>query len=80
MSKQFSVKFKGDAGAAVAKFKATAEKNDVLLNGDHRAGQFSGKGIEGRYDISGDDLTIIIEKKPLLIPWALIEAKVREFF
>ena len=80
MSKHFSVKITGDAQAAVAKFKSTAKKNDVLLEGDHLAGQFNGKGIEGRYDINGDILTIYIEKKPVLIPWSLIEAKVRDFF
>ncbi|MFM8332156.1 MAG: hypothetical protein ACKN9T_10745 [Candidatus Methylumidiphilus sp.] len=79
MSKQFSIKMSHDAREVVAKFKSAAEKNDVRFNGDEHKGQFSGKGIEGHYAISGDVLTITIEKKPMLIGWSLIEAKVRDF-
>jgi len=80
MSKQFSVKLAGDAHVAVAKFQATAARHEVFFSGDHKSGEFSGKGIEGRYGINGDNLTIHIDKKPALIPWAMIESKVREFF
>jgi len=80
MSKQFSVKFTGDAEATVAKFKTVASKNGVSLEGDHCAGQFNGMGLEGRYVIDGDELTIAIEKKPLFLSWSMIESKVKGFF
>lgn len=80
MSKQFSIKMTRDAHEVVAKFKSAAEKNDVRFKGDDRNGRFSGKGIEGHYAISGDVLTITIEKKPMLVGWSLIETKVLDFF
>ncbi len=80
MSKQFSVKIKGDAHAVITKAKVSAKKNNVLFTGDEREGQFSGMGVEGKYGIQGDDLTITIEKKPLLITWSLLESKLRDFF
>ena len=80
MTKKFSIKLTDDPHAVFVKFKTTAEKNGVGLSGDHRLGHFSGRGIEGRYDLSGDVLHITIEKKPMLFGWSLIEAKVRDFF
>ncbi len=80
MTKKFSVQLTHDAHEVVAKFKNVAAKNGVHLSGDHRLGQFSGKGIEGQYDIHGDVLTLTILKKPLLIGWPMIEAKLRDFF
>jgi len=79
MSKQFSIPFEGTAEAAVAKIKASAEKNHVHLSGDHVAGEFNVKGIEGRYQVEGNLLKLTVEKKPILIPWALIESKMKEF-
>lgn len=80
MSKQFSITLTQEATVVVANFKRAAEKNDVRFNGDHHAGQFSGKGIEGHYVIRGHVLTIHIDKKPMLIGWSVIESKVRAFF
>ncbi len=80
MTKKFSIRLTHDAHEVVSKFKTAAEKNGVRLMGDHRLGQFSGKGIEGRYDIDEDVLTLTIVKKPVLIGWSLIEAKLRDFF
>lgn len=79
MSKQFSVTLKGDPQAAVAKFKATAEKHSINFTGDYPAGQFKVMGVEGHYEISESVLTLTIKKKPALIPWTLIESKVKDF-
>ena len=80
MTKKFSIQLNRDPLEVFANFKAAAEKNGVGLSGDHRLGQFKGKGIEGRYDIIGDVLNITIVKKPMLLGWAIVESKVREFF
>lgn len=80
MSKQFLITLTSDVHKVIDRFKATAQKNNFQFSGDDRLGQFSGKGIEGRYEINGNQLTITIEKKPLLIAWSLIESTVRDFF
>ncbi len=80
MTHKFDVKLNRDAHDVVAKFKTVAEKNGVHMSGDHQHGKFIGMGIEGRYQIEGDVLTLTILKKPMLISWSLMEAKVREYF
>lgn len=80
MSKTIEVKLNRDPQEVVAKFKATAEKNGVHMAGDHQGGEFHGKGIEGRYAIVGDALTITLLKKPIFLSWSLMETKVREYF
>lgn len=80
MSKQFLITLTSDAREVVERFKATAQKNNFQFNGDYRLGRFSGRGIEGRYEINGNSLAIIIDKKPMLISWPLIESTVRDFF
>lgn len=80
MSKQFAITLTSDAHEVVDRFKATAQKNNFQFSGNERLGQFSGKGIEGQYAIKGNLLTITIGKKPMLIPWSLIESTVRDFF
>lgn len=77
--KTFSVKLTRSPQEVVAKFKCAAEKNSFRFRGDDLQGSFNGMGIQGRYDIDGDLLTVTIEKKPMLLGWSMIEAKVREF-
>jgi hypothetical protein len=79
MTKKFSIKLNQDPQEVFLKFKTAAAKNGVGLEGDRRLGHFSGKGIEGSYDISGDVLNITLEKKPMLLSWSTLEAKVRDF-
>ena len=80
MTKKFYIKLARGHQEVFEQFKTSAAKNGVDVNGDHRLGHFSGRGIEGRYNFTDDVLDITIVKKPMLIGWSLIEAKVREFF
>lgn len=80
MSQSFSIKLNSDPAAVFAKFQATAAKNDVSCSGNQNAGQFSGSGIQGSYSLVGNELTVTIDKKPMLIPWSVVESKVRAFF
>ncbi|MDD5033146.1 MAG: hypothetical protein PHE55_00175 [Methylococcaceae bacterium] len=80
MSKKFSLKLARNAEEVVSKCKGMAQKNGINLTGDSHSGQFNGKGIEGSYEIDGEILTIIIEKKPIFLGWPLIEAKVKDLF
>lgn len=80
MTKKLSIKLTREPQEVFANLKTAASQNGVNLDGDHRLGHFSGKGIEGSYAISGDVLNITIMKKPMLIGWSLIESKVRQLF
>jgi hypothetical protein len=80
MSKRIEVKLNMPADQLVTRAQAGAEKNGVDFKGDASSGSFSGKGIEGSYQIDGEQLTIDITKKPMVMPWALIETTVKKFF
>jgi len=80
MSKAFEVKLTSDPDEVIAKAKVAARENGVKFEGDSQMGHFSGHGIEGSYLILDDTLAIKISKKPLIMPWSLIETKLRKYF
>lgn len=80
MSKSFHVRLKTDPELVISKAKVAASKNGVLLDGSAEVGQFTGHGIVGQYRISDNNLSIEISKKPMIMPWSLIESTIRKFF
>lgn len=78
--KSFEVKLKSSAEEVVAKAKTAAKSNGVAMEGDQSKGRFNGQGVEGQYHIEGSTLTIKITKKPLIVPWSLLETKIKNFF
>lgn len=80
MSKFLQVRLSQTPDVFLPRAKAAAQANGMQLTGDHETGRFNGRGIEGAYRIEGDTLAIHIQKKPLIMPWTMIEAAVRNFF
>lgn len=64
----------------VHKAKTMAGQNGLKFIGDTQTGHFHGRGIEGRYHFGVDSLSITIIRKPIILPWALVETTVAEFF
>jgi hypothetical protein len=77
MSKcNFSISFTGTPENVYSKAKAAVEKQGGTFDGDSKSGTFSISvfgTISGRYVVSGNQLEIIIEDKPIMIPCAAIE-------
>jgi hypothetical protein len=69
-----------DVSAALRKAKAEIEKRGGRFEGDDSAGHYQGNGFAGSFRVRGNTITISIDKKPLLIPEALIRGVVRDFF
>ena len=80
MTKRFEFKLQGAAEEIIAEAKSAAADKGVKLEGDAQKGQFAGHGIEGSYWIVDDMLSIQVSHKPMMIPWALIESAVRNYF
>lgn len=80
MQKKISVNLTADANAVITRIKAAAVQNGIHLEGDALSGQFNGKGMKGSYEIHNATMIITISKKPLLMPWSLIESSVVDFF
>jgi hypothetical protein len=77
MSKcNFSISFSGTAEEVYNKAKAAVEKQGGSFNGNASSGSFSINvfgTISGSYSVSGNQLNIVIEDKPVMIPCGAIE-------
>ncbi len=80
MTRSFSVDTSEDLNTLVDKAKRAAVENNATLEGDASSGRFSGRGVEGIYDIEGRTVTVTITDKPFFLPWDYVESRVREFF
>ncbi len=77
MSKcNFSINFSGTGEEVYSKAKAAIQKQGGTFNGNDDSGNFSINvfgSIGGSYSISGNQLNIVIEDKPIMIPCSAIE-------
>lgn len=80
VAKTFDIPFSGEATPLLDRAKSAADKAGATLTGDEHNGDFSGKGIEGHYEVSGDTIHVTITKKPLVFPDSKIESELRKFF
>jgi len=80
MARTFAVRLSENINEALASARSAAKQNGVDFIGDHLSGHFKGKGIEGRYEITDNVLALTVLRKPLILPWSLIETTVTDFF
>lgn len=80
MSKTFDIPISGDPTALLDRAKGAADEAGATLTGDVNNGDFSGKGVEGHYEVSGNTIHVTITKKPLVVPDSKIESELRKFF
>ena len=80
MPHEIEVTIQGDPAEWFARAQKELAGQGVSLDGDCTSGTFAGKGFSGRYSVQGQRLLLVIEKKPLLVPWSLVEMSVRAYF
>jgi hypothetical protein len=77
MSKcNFSIPFTGSAEDVYSKAKAAVERQGGTFEGNSSSGRFSISvfgTISGSYAVAGQQLEIVIEDKPMMIPCGAIE-------
>lgn len=73
----FSIPFNGSAEQVLNKAKSAVESQGGNFTGDINAGNFEvsvfGNTIAGSYNLSGNNMDIVIDSKPFLIPCSTIE-------
>ena len=79
-TKTFRVQTQKDPDTLVKEARQVAKENNAPFEGDTSSGSFSGKGVEGNYEIEGQTVEVTITDKPTLAPWSKVESKVKEFF
>lgn len=80
MSKSFEFQLKRNPDELIVKAREAARSNGIHFEGDGQTGRFAGLGIEGSYLVLEKTLSIQVAKKPLIMPWSMIEAKLKDFF
>jgi len=80
MSRTFTLNFTADPENLLQQAKELAARVGILFDGDNHHGTFSGQGVAGEYHIDNRKMMLTISEKPLIIPWSLIETKLKEFF
>lgn len=51
----------------------------IRFQGDATSGSFAGTA-SGRYRVDGRTLFLEVEKKPVFVPWALVERELKRIF
>ena len=75
----FTINTNKDPQTLVEEARQAAE-NNAAFEGDTNSGSFSGKGVEGSYEIEGSSVHVTVTDKPSLASWSKVESKLQEFF
>jgi len=82
MACQFSIPFTGSSGEVLARAQQALRSQGGTLAGNDAGGSFQlnvmGSAIEGNYAVQGNQLMIVINTKPFLIPCSTIEGFLRD--
>ena len=74
----FTIPFVGESTEVLEKAKKAVEKQSGTFTGDTNAGNFQvsffGQEIIGGYTVEGNDLQIVIDSKPFMVPCNAIES------
>ena len=74
----FTIPFSGSAERILGKAKSAVEGQGGTFTGDVAGGNFEvsvfGNTIAGSYNVNGQNLDIIIDSKPFLVPCSAIES------
>jgi hypothetical protein len=74
----FTIPFSGAPELVLDKAKKAVENQSGSFTGDANQGNFNvsffGQEITGGYTITGNDLNIVIESKPFMVPCSAIES------
>ena len=80
MGRTFEYTISGDPGEYIERAKRAAADAGASFTGDAADGNFSGRGVEGRYHVEGESVAVTIDKKPRMAPWGVIESLLSKFF
>lgn len=74
----FNIAFSGSPEEVFQKAKKSVESQGGTFTGDTNGGSFElsifGNSISGGYTVSGNELNVVIEEKPFLVPCSMIES------
>ena len=80
MARTFSIDTAASPSWMLERARRTASQNGVTLVGDESSGRFSHKMLRGEYRRLGRTVTVTITYKHRLVPWSVLEGRLRGLF
>jgi hypothetical protein len=78
MARTFNLETGVSPSSLLARAKKAAFENGATLLGDERSGRFSHDMAKGEYRMVGQTVVVTVTDKHWLLPWPLVEARLRE--
>lgn len=78
VARTFSIETAADPSSLLARARKAAKQNGATLVGDERSGRFSHEALRGEYRMTGRRIFVTITEKHWLIPWPVVESRLRE--
>ncbi len=79
MAKSFEVELTEDAEDLIERTRKTANEKGLIFEGDVAGGNITGQGFEGVYKVADGRIVVTIHKKPMVVPWFVVESKIKSF-
>ena len=79
MTKTYQLDTMVSPSSLLARAKKAAHANGATLLGDERSGRFSHEMAKGEYRMAGQRVIVTVTDKHWLLPWAVLEAQLKEF-
>ena len=67
-----------DSSSLLARVRKVVRENGATLVGDGQSGRFYRDLIKGEYRMVGRTVLVTRTDKPLIAPWSIIEARLRQ--
>ena len=80
MTRSVTGRLPESADVIIQKLAQAAVRYDVEFRGDIVSGYARGKGFHVDYVIQGEHCTLTVTKKPLLVPWSMVEKALGKIF
>jgi hypothetical protein len=77
MARTFNLDTTVRPSSLLARAKKAAHENGATLLGDERSGRFSHDMARGEYRMVGRTVIVTMTGKHLLLPWPVVEARLR---
>lgn len=80
MSHTFKIPLKFPKEDVLEHIETTLPEHGLKLVRTDNGARISGRGFEGLVRFAGSDMVVEVTDKPFIVPWSLVEAKLKAFF
>ena len=80
MARTFNIDIAASPSSLLERVRITASENGLKLLGNESSGRFSHKMLEGEYRVIGRRVMVTVTHKPRLVPWSVLEDRLKALF